>query len=514
MYDKAQQKEIDMIKNLDWKAIEKDPLISSSGSKAGPSGKGVKNKRPLLTDEDTVTQSSKKANDYAGTVAPDTHNISGEEVNMPLSGSAMETEDAVAPKTGQKGRGFAGGFSTATGPEITIPRPRNFYNGCSLLYNKVHRVMAYGIANAILPRTDEAGLYVSTSLMEIPVDKLMLYMNPGEIASLPPGAYAKSCHVKVVQRNPRVAFETAATSTALATLNQNKFGIKAVGLNNVRGIRVENRFFNNFNATEPMIPISTDLASYANLNTAMYGVPNSDPAFDTTIPASPFMIPMAMPNYLCCVNIAHDALTNLDAGWYSLAEHVTQFDMQATAGTEILNYDYTFKYAPLTPQLAAINYVRDPIRFTSDSSQVVDRIDILGIPVDAPANTSELTTPLTLTSASYNRTAAFDDLLEQGQRVKKVGTQIHPYAVQPSVHIGISPVPRLTTTVNTILGNSWTDVQAYYEIEATLEVGFAMPHHNTHLDSHNIEMDNIMLGVDSTLTNRVNQFGRYHEIYT
>lgn len=65
--------------------------------------------------------------------------------------------------------------------------------------------------------------------MGLPVDKPFFYMSPCEFQMLPRGCYVKNVQVEVIMHNPRTAFETNASTSNLATLNQVKFIAHAVG---------------------------------------------------------------------------------------------------------------------------------------------------------------------------------------------------------------------------------------------------------------------------------------------
>jgi hypothetical protein len=71
----------------------------------------------------------------------------------------------------------------------------------------------------------------------------LLYLTPGEHRSLPAGCEVVEVIVRIYQRNLRVAFETNAANYTLATLNQNKNGLKAIGLHSLPYI--DNRKYSN-----------------------------------------------------------------------------------------------------------------------------------------------------------------------------------------------------------------------------------------------------------------------------
>lgn len=453
---------------------------------------------------------------------------------MPLPGTGrgedMEvgTTPAPAEKSNSGERGYSGGLANQSGPITTVARPRNFANSGGLVFEKVHRVLAYGLASVNLGHplnTDAASTVdmrlMTTSLMEIPWDKPFFYLSPGELEALPLGSYVKSVHVTVVQRNPRVAFETAASTASLATLNQNKFGVKAMGLNTKQGLRVTNRRYTAYKPDEPMIPTETEVSKYDDIDQVMYGVDQSTVTFNTVIPSTCFMVPITMPNYLTCWNAGftlNQTANHLKTGWYSLAEHVTQFDMNSTTGTEIMNASYFPSYAPLKAQTPYAEYLRGqlgPVDITGqtginfnvfsytegDVTKQVSKITLNNVIADIGAIPSETYDISDTDRDTFDQVGGRYTNIEKGQLLKNIDRGDHPKCVQPSLHVGISPVPKLTTTSNIIDVNSWTDVQSYYEIKAVMHIGYNFPHHNTHQNTFNVESNDIKMGVSENLNN-------------
>jgi len=95
---------------------------------------------------------------------------------------------------------------------------------------KNHSFISYGLAWVKHPN-DNNCIFGTTSLMSLPVDKPYFYINQSEFKMLHRGTYVKNLSVRIVMRNPRTAFETNASTTTLATLNQNKFAFIASSLN-------------------------------------------------------------------------------------------------------------------------------------------------------------------------------------------------------------------------------------------------------------------------------------------
>lgn len=105
--------------------------------------------------------------------------------------------------------------------------------------------------------------------------------------------------------NPRTAFETNASTSNLATLNQNKFIQTATGLiNKTRGF---NTVFNFGTATNPMVPTACNVIDKKFLQkvvSAKYGTKPDDWFKQNwnagaTLPCSYMNLPMQFPSHYC-----------------------------------------------------------------------------------------------------------------------------------------------------------------------------------------------------------------------
>lgn len=116
---------------------------------------------------------------------------------------------------------------------VALPCPRTAIHSHVRYYRKMHKFFSYGIAYKALSYTngaDAQAVVITTPLMEVPWDRRFFYLNPSEFELLPQGSSFNKVRVKVTQRNVRVAFPTNSTASNLATLNQNKNIVTAVGL--------------------------------------------------------------------------------------------------------------------------------------------------------------------------------------------------------------------------------------------------------------------------------------------
>lgn len=431
---------------------------------------------------------------------------------MPKHGRDEDMEISSAG-SGGLGSAASGGFGSDMGPNVIIPRPRNFKNSGTLNFHQLHRFVSRGVAytpSAIAAEgVTTADLLMFTPLAEIPWDRAFLYLTARDLSSLPQGSYAKNVRIKITVRNPQIGFETNVSDSDLATLNHNKHMITAVGLNK-RVLGTSRRL--SFLEGAPMVPVTSTFSQYGDLRTAMYGYPNNNALIDSTVPASLFGVDIPLDNYYTCYNtsfLGSTVLNTQHAGWPSLIEHIDEFNMNDVIGSTVVDESYTFKCAPLKPQLGAIFPLpldRGSPQFNVGSRTVQSgRLATASLPNTATSNTSDSFIVVNSSKSLFDAisTAPIDrhlTLLEQGQICKKINQTDSDIVVQPSVHVAMKPIPKIG---NNILATpvAWTTVHAFYEVETFMEVGFAMPNHFSHGTGHNVEIESIMLATDGVIDN-------------
>ena len=495
------------------KALKNDPNMSSISIGDQPGTSGVQTRGQKRKQDTQATPSSAPEQPAAmPTSAPGT----GHDTDMEIGGASQ----ASNTKSGTASAGLA---SQAAEMNIHVDKPLTVSGVRKVHFSKVHRFLSYGYANAntaltyTLPAITPVQIRaITTSLLEIPVDKLFLYMNYGEFNSLEPGAHATSVNVSVIQRNPRVAFETNESTTTLATLNQNKFGIRAIGLNTNSDVRMMNCKYSAGTGATSMIPVTStvmDTSDYDIIDSAMYGLDQSNVGFNATanIPTQPFMIPIHTNSYAVFLNTTGGTVNATPQGWYDISKYIDQFDMGATVGTAVANYSYNFKAAPLTDQLPFNEYISGTMGGINMNNIIFNdhRVEkewdqstigsIASITTSAPTEAN-----INITSSKNNYTNKLSAAgfragvpLEKVQYLKRIDSNSDTSNyVQPSLHVGISPVPRLTpgATDTALRPTSWTDVQAYFEVTAHMEVAIPFGHHNTHANTWNQNINGILMG--------------------
>jgi hypothetical protein len=383
-----------------------------------------------------------------------------------------ESPAAASQEAGPSGGG-GGGVSGGTGGGYVVPRPILSEGTYFRTFKKQHTFLTYGIAGVRLktlkppvilpPQAAESVYYITTSLAEIPVHRPLLYLTPGEFNNLDVGARCHEVRVKVTQRNVRVAFETAASTTSLATLNQNKNGVSAVGLNKLPWI-IRSSYTT---GTDPMVPTAVKVPLNEPSAEQFYGV-----AFDGTpnnaVPNSLLGHPLALRNYATvCIRTQESVLGNgPDTGWPDLQTHIKKYDAADYVGVTIEDYSYK----PLEGWLkrpTRWNYVgagvpnesmrtRGHVQGTTAWNTGVNGSATYAVaePLLAPPNIDNLGINFAIEKSDFIMSKTDGGLPR----------------LQPSLHVGVMPVPSLTTSANLTTPAEFTDVQAYFDVEAEMVV--------------------------------------------
>lgn len=357
-------------------------------------------------------------------------------------------------------------------------------------YTKKWRFLTSANANVILddpanPATNRPGRWaLTTALANIPWEYLFLYMTPAEYNRVKayPGTFAKHCSITVKAWNTRVAFQTGDTQSSNATLNQNKFIQVAKGIRSIPFIASSNRRYI-FLPTDPMEPSGFENQTSAvyreNLKIAMYGYDNNSTNFKNAPPAEATGGEMYLQDYLTIyTNKAPPLLDNTLQGFPPLKNFIEEFDASQCIDRNIAHMEYNFKYAPIVPHFDSVNNSKITRTATSlvtpgtinetssvksqDASQSlyphqtfnVGRRYITGPGKDQTYFTEEL---------NY-----FKYPLEQDGVFEEIHTQTFGDSQQPSFHIGVRAVPKLTTIDSTVQPNSFLDAQGYFEVECKL----------------------------------------------
>lgn len=370
-----------------------------------------------------------------------------------------------------------GGSALEGGPRSQpLPHPRSLVHSHVRFYSKMHKILTYGVSyNNVNTGTNPTVNYITTPLCYIPWDWLFWYLNDSEFNLLPNGSSVSSCKITIVQRNVRVAFPTNASTTNLATLNQNKDIITAIGLNK----KVDSRpvRYTGFVTDQPMIPNALEtwqLAHYQNLKNDMYGTLTN---IGTVVPRHQMGIPMQLPTYMALIYERGEAAGDPQDGWECLQAHYRDVDADSTSGSEILSHEYKPRVGLIKPpHKQVIRKFRGNSYSIPRGSHVLNphTTNFVLTPAGALTSTTEAITTTNQDYTIFNNTM---QLLEKSQILYEgLFARDLPQA-QETIHVGVQPTVALTTAnlVNDQTNSSFTDTQAYFEVHATCEINTAYP---------------------------------------
>lgn len=420
------------------------------------------NKRPLQSSEVSSSTNAKQAK-VAGPVHTIQSTIPSEitfDTEMSLPGTAGA--DSAMPMVGY----------TSVQPNTQFPTKMT-------TYRKSHHFITFGIANTWLSidvvSPAESQRYLTTSLAEIPWQKLALYMTEAEFGFLTPGAHVKEMRVKIVHRGTRIAFETAGSTTGLATLNQIQNVMYAEGLNKTSwGV---NRRYTSFDATQTMVPTASSDPLYTDMSTQYYGYPNNNALFATQIPVHQVGFKTPLFNYFTLATA-----TDRFGGVPPIIEKINMVDGKMTVNQVLTSTKYNPKCGLIRPPLKYNDWSLPGITGTAPNTFPVRRQNVFGTAAtliaitrasdgdnfDASQNNEILRTADQLSSDfGYTRDIEKSQMFVQDAGW---GTTSETAQIQPSLHVGVQAIPALTTTVLTGPVNSWTDSQADFDVICEMDV--------------------------------------------
>lgn len=410
---------------------------------------------------------------------------------QPSAGVVGEIEDVEMtslPGTARGQGGSGDGNADDTMPIYQSLVPYTNFNNKITTYRKVHRLMTFGIAHkffeTLVTQPNETQRYLTTALASIPIHKPYFYLSPAEYNILGRNARVKYIKVSVVHRGNRIAFTTASSETQLATLNNIQNIMVAHGLNKT-GYGVD--MIPTFSATNPMEP---DGASFNEYNqeyiNSWYGFPQNATAWNTEVPDVLLGYKSLIRNYFNLVTSGAKSI-----GHPMLAKDVVFMDGKTTINQLVAEIQYVPKMAPLKRESEFVRYALpdidgaqttinvernvhnvNTITMDNDNSSP-DQKFVSGTGTQRPLNNSIFNSDVPNAQGIYNANSFYLANIEKAGFMHKgiwsdAAARQH---IQPSLHIGIQPIPALSTP-NLAAGASsqFTDCQADWEIVAEMGV--------------------------------------------
>lgn len=422
-----------------------------------------------------------------------------------------EPDDGSNKRTGRANEGSGVGIGSAepatgmVGSVSPIPRPFVTTGPQSISFTKVHRIYTYGIDVGVFeldPYVPDPKIPVArtnkmhamlTSLVNIPWDRPYFYLTPGEWHLIPKTAHVTKLQCQVVYRNTRQAFETNASTSNVATLNQYNDIIAAIGLNKkFDGLNVK---INNLDL-KTMRPAKLDFIEETDevlLTKQFWGVAENDPDFAKTIPSSVLGKPVALNQFYAMIT---DSANNDSAGWPNLLQHVEFSDATTSVGQTVAQMAYKPKIAPLKTPPGSIS--RPYPGFTLDSNKTID-IDLpmfnkhmntnaLTIEVmrESPTGIKNLRSAPVETTNCGDEIFQYTDLIEKSQFVNFAhGDGPRPDS-QPWIHVGIMASKAVSAKEIEAPTAKYSDVQAYFEVICKMDISYSFPNMYTHAQVYNV----------------------------
>ncbi|CAI6374938.1 unnamed protein product [Macrosiphum euphorbiae] len=99
----------------------------------------------------------------------------------------------------------------------------------------------------------------------------------------------------------------------------------------------------------------------------------------------------------------------------------------------------------------------------------------------------------TIFKNNFNR---YIEPIECGQYIKQGLRTASSVKIQPSLHVGVCPVPQLTTTNANFVPDKFTDIECLWDIETELICEYGLPYTYTTFPTCHTELENTSMVVD------------------
>lgn len=429
-----------------------------------------------------------------------------------LTGTAAGAADTTSGEPAAKkrrvqtpGKGGDGALGQGNGG-MQVARQTHFSNLNTWHFQKVHRFLTFGYAFRYIKESVPAtlkSLMITTPYAEVPWDKTFFYMSPTEFNMIPfTGMEVEKVSVRIIQRKVRVAFPTNASTTELATLNQNAFTATAVGLN--KALFGVNKTYTS-DDTAPMFPTAiTDVTAgnYVTLYNNLYGNPNNDVVASTDQPPNNICgTPAILQQYFCTVSpgpaTRDPVYVAQDIGHQDIQTHITEHLAGEASDAVVLEMKYKPVYAPINPPLTNLYCNVNGTTLATDRTSILSkernpqgnrRVTYNNLATNAAQRNEYLSETLGFMTENMPTFAGSQNFkffpMDFGNRSRTQHGDMS-CSEQPSIHIGVKPVPKLTSTLAVAL-TSYTDVQAWWEIETHIFLKRNYASHWNHATDANV----------------------------
>lgn len=439
-----------------------------------------------------------------------------------LPSNSVEVE--MANLTGTAKEQASGGGSSDGLEVYYIEKPISIFGRKQSTYIKSHKFMTFGLApsycGGAAADSGQGNVWLTSYLAEVPWHIPAFYLNQSEFDLIPNGSHITKLKVDVIYRGSTIQFETNASATGLATLNQINDIAVAHGLN--RTGWGSNVSFTAFDAAQPMVPTAVAKpdyqasGSYVGMVTDYYSGNNDSNAFINVFPKHQIGRHAFLYNYWAQSARTGNAATagfRQFGGWPALTEKIKQMDGKTVVNQVVASSEYKPKVAPIkTPLRAQGHGLPFPqqnsfMEVPGVNTLVGGRSSSITTANSVPTSSSQQQNTTSETLYNYNNTTMpnFDIYtpIEKSQYMKSGFWGTMEGHVQPSLHIGVQPVPALSTAAllaSQAQFNNWTDTRAYWEVVATMTVEEYQPTAWPFATAANVPQGDVM-----QITNLVNR---------
>ncbi len=412
---------------------------------------------------------------------------------VPAQAEVAIPDIEMASLTGTGKEQASGGASSDGMMVHYIEKPISIFGRKTSTYTKSHKFMTFGLAPAILngaaADVAQQNFWLTSYLAEVPWHIPALYLNQSEFDLIPNGSKVKSVNIEVIYRGSTIQFETNASASEFATLNQINDIAVAHGLN--RTGWGSNVSFFGFGA-QTMLPTAIGRPQYGPNSTYRgmirdyYGSNNNaGEQFTGDIPKHQIGRHTFLYNYWASSSRgATQTSPNVGfrqfGGWPCLSEKINQMDGKTVVNQVVAASSYEPKMGMIKPVLQmeahGLPFPQQGAGITVPGvgNLVQTRSSTFTVTNTAPTSSAQIQGATTEESSNYNTTQPTFDIytpIEKSQFSRSGLWNVPEGHIQPSIHIGVQPVPALSTAALLATDgqfNQWTDTRAYWEVKATM----------------------------------------------
>lgn len=425
----------------------------------------------------------------------------GSPAKIAASGSQFQGQAQTAMNLPGTGAPQAGGSPKEGVFEYTAPS--STFGRKVSTYRKDHKIQTFGITSDGVLQTAIANINaiaLPTCLAEVPWELPVMYLSPNEFALIPNGSHVTKMKMQIRYRKTTVQFETNSSSTQEAVLNQLTDVVCAEGLN--KSGWGSNVWPTAFIATNPMKCTGVNLPVYAGsttpafrgLQAEIYGEENASTNFLNYVPHYQLGLNWVPRNYFAMTTqqrVNTPLFTQAIGGWPALWSKVKQYDGDTINNEVIIDVEYVPKMGLLKPPIR-YKSIGLPIQSNAATSNVLTvptvgskgafwTPNITRTASEAVAGNQYVNSTITDTTNNPNQISGLQFTLltpvEKSQYMRTGGWGDANSHTQPSVHVGVQPIPALSTGALTAEDNTtiYTTTKGYFYVTCEMEVVEYLP---------------------------------------